>query len=220
MLSSKWDRFQRDSKGQFPKVFIYTPRKISPLVPFQNHPIEKENYLNQTCIFRFNMYIFRSVDKFSNTIGSCSIYPFRASWKLGRFANSKTNFSYEIPSFCTNPQTNQLYKPGGGKLTVSKIGGHDVFFFCICNPGYGRQMNVDRSEARIVFRNNLCQAESNHKKIPFGTRFFHGVNFPPRNQQRTGLQTAAVSLPTSPIHCKYSSFPRDLRHQPHGWGLL
>eukprot|EP00913_Durusdinium_trenchii_P025484 g23922.t1 len=30
---------------------------------------------------------------------------------LPRFANSKANFSYEIPSFCTNPQTNQLYKP-------------------------------------------------------------------------------------------------------------
>lgn len=33
------------------------------------------------------------------------------SWHV-RFANSKTNFNYEIPSFCTNPQTNQLYKPG------------------------------------------------------------------------------------------------------------
>ncbi|CAJ1419383.1 unnamed protein product [Effrenium voratum] len=30
---------------------------------------------------------------------------------LPRFANSKANFTYEIPGFCTNPQTNQLYKP-------------------------------------------------------------------------------------------------------------
>ncbi|CAE7569626.1 RYR1, partial [Symbiodinium sp. CCMP2456] len=29
---------------------------------------------------------------------------------LPRFANSKANFNYDIPGFCTNPQTNTLYK--------------------------------------------------------------------------------------------------------------
>ena len=29
-----------------------------------------------------------------------------------RFANSKANFNYDIPGFCTNPQTNTLYKAG------------------------------------------------------------------------------------------------------------
>ncbi len=82
--------------------------------------IEKENHLNHPPPWLWgSKYEFsggcRLIFQHHNSSRHLLTVVCRLSWKLGRFANSKTNFSYEIPSFCTNPQTNQLYKPGRGR---------------------------------------------------------------------------------------------------------
>ena len=56
--------------------------------------------------------------------------PRRCSWletlrksavSSSRFANSKANFNYDIPGFCTNPQTNTLYKSGAAHLRYAAV---------------------------------------------------------------------------------------------------